>query len=531
MTTIDLAPYSSYFSIITTADSNNLSTGGSDDQDNIFLASNYSSFSADTVSSPDISFDSATGRITVKATGTYLLVYIPTITVAGGTAVGSSISKNGSEVFVSSNLTAFSNTDPVSITCQQIFDLTVGDYLELKISGVSTTAIVAENGSSFTMLKANGDYANIVQTGDGTAGSANTLEVIGDQDLADDGVTTNLNNVTYATATGLLTPANSRPFLLLATLMGTSDTTNQETSIGVYANGSVVDGTAVLIHQDNDPNEESYGLMKSLTGGQTVSGRYQAGSGATITPLKGTSFTAFDVSNNDGAGTPSAFISFAVAADSDAQTVGFKNCFDEDLWTSYSTTVHSAATNITYTSSDGTFVVANAGRYFVLWNVVINNASTSTSRNFLIRKNGASVFVTPGMVYTTYSPVERTVCLILDADAGDSFTFLVQGPRGKFADGTGITMFRVDDLEHLNPFFYDRPGTDLFDDRHAAEALIADDFTINSFSADGRSVQYNRVGSKQVPFTLGIPGPMSLRGKPTSTDGTPQNVSTGQKKN
>mgnify|MGYP003111533434 CR=1 FL=1 len=531
MTTIDLAPYSSYFSILTTVDSNNLSTGGSDDKDNVFLASNYSSFSADTVSSPDISLDSATGRIAVKATGTYLLTYIPTITVAGGTAAGASISKNGSEVFVSSNLTAFSNTDPVSITCQQILDLVVGDYLELKVSGVSTTAIVAENGTSFTMLKANGDYASIVQDADGSAGSANTLEVIGDQDLAGSSITTNLNNVTYATATGLLTPANSRPFLLLSTLMATSDTTSQETAIGIYANGLFVDGTGVLIHQDNDPNEESYGLMRSLTGGQTVSGRYRGGTGTAITPLKGTSFTAFDVSNNDGAGTPSAFISFAIKGDSDAQTTGFKNCFDEDLWSSYRTVVQSAETNITYTSSDGTFVVANAGRYFVLWNVVITDATTSTGRNFLIRKNGDSVFVTPGMVYTTYSPVERTVCLILDADAGDSFTFLVQAPRGKIADGTAISMFRVDDLEHLNPFFYDRPNTDLFDDRHAPEALIADDFTINSFSADGRSVQYNRAGSKQVPFTLGVPGPMSLRGKPTNTDGTPQNVSTGQKKN
>ena len=164
MTTIDLAPYSSYFSIITTADSNNLGTGGTSDQGNVFLASNYSSFSANTVSSPDISFDSATGRITVKATGTYLLVFIPTVTVAGGTGVKSRIIKNGSEVFVTPNMTAFPNTDPISATCQQIFDLTVGDYLEFTLSGDITTALTAQNGTSFTMLKANGDYASITQT-------------------------------------------------------------------------------------------------------------------------------------------------------------------------------------------------------------------------------------------------------------------------------------------------------------------------------------------------------------------------------
>ena len=530
MTTIDLAPYSSYFSIITTVDSNNLSTGGTSDQDNVFLASNYSSFAANTASSPDISFDSATGRVTVKATGTYLLVYIPTITVAGGVGIVGRINKNGSNVLTSAALTAFSNTDPASITCQMILDLTVGDYLEFTISATSTTAVQAQNGTSFTMLKANGDYASIVQDADGSAGSANTLEVIGDQDLAGSSVTTNLNNVTYATGTGLLTPANTRPFLLLATLMATSDTTSQETFVGVYANGSLVDGAAALIHQDDDPNEESYGLLKNLTGGQTVSGRYQGGTGATITPLKGTSFTAFDISNDDGAGTPSAFISFAVAADSDAQSTGEKNCFDEDLWTSYSTTVHSAATGITYTSSNGTFVVANAGKYFVLWNVVLGDATNSSNRNVLIKNGSTTVFNAPAMVFTSYDPLEKTVCVILDADAGDTFTFKLQGVRGKIAEGTGITMFRVDDLEHLNPFFYDRPGTDLFDDRHAPEALIADDFTINSFSTDGRSVQYNRAGSKQVPFTLGIPGPLSLRGR-EGTISEPPIVKPGDKKN
>ena len=497
--------YHSYFSIITTVDSSNLSTGGTSDQDSVFLASNYSSFAANTVSSPDIEFDSTTGRITAKATGTYLLVYIPTITVANNAGVIARVNRNGSTIITSATPVAFTSTDPISITCQGIIDLTAGDYIELTLSGDSTIGLTAENGTSFTMLKANGDYGSLIQTADGSAGTANALEVIGDQDLAGSGnITTNLKNITYASGTGLLTPANTRPFLLLASLMGDSDTTSEETAIELYANGSLIDGAAVLIHSGNDTNEESYGLLKTLTGGQTVSGRYRGGNSTAITTKKGTSFSVLDLSNSDGAGTPSAFISFAVAADSDSQGFGDSNAFDEDNWTSYSTTVHSAATNITYTSSDGTFVVSNSGKYFILWNLFVGSATHSISRDVKILKNGSTVYTTPLMIHTSFDPDEKTVCVILDADAGDSFTFVVNKLRGKIDNGTSITMVKIDDLK------------DLHVQSIPTDSLIADDFTINSFSAQGLSPQHDRAGIKQVPFALGERGPRNLRGRTTS---------------
>ena len=515
---IDLL-YHSYFSIITTTDSDSLSTGGTDEQANVFLASNYSSFTANTVSSPDIEFDSATGRITAKATGTYLLVFIPSITVAGGVGVTARINRNGTNEVALQNLVAFSSTDPISATCHRILDLTAGDYIELTIAATSTTAIQAQNGTSFMMLKANGDYASLAQSADGVEGAAGAEEVIGDEDLAGSGsIVTNLKNITYASGTGLLTPANTRPFLLLATLMATSDTTDKETTIGIYANNTLIDEAAALIHQDNDPNEESYGLLKTLTGGETVSGRYQIAGTAKLTTKKGTSFSVLDLSSNNGAGTPSVFISFAVAVSSDAQTTGEKNCFDEDLWTSYSITTHSAAAGITYTSSDGTFVVDKAGKYLVLWNLVLGNSTNSSNRNALIKNGSTTVFNTPLMVHTSFDPMERTICAILDASAGDSFTFKVQGIRGKIAAGTGVTMVKIDDLK------------DLHVQSTPTDSLIADDFTINSFSAQGLSPQYDRAGSKQVPFLLGSRGPLSIRGRKMGSTGEPPIVKPGDKK-
>ena len=123
------------------------------------------------------------------------------------------------------------------------------------------------------------------------------------------------------------------------------------------------------------------------------------------------------------------------------------------------------------------------------------------------------------MVYTDYDPLERTICVILDADAGETFTFKIQGVRGKIAEGTGVTIFRVDDLK------------DLHVQSTPTDSLIADDFTINSFSAQGLSPQHDRAGTEQVPFALGVRGPMSLRGRRLVSTAPAPNVSTGQKKN
>ena len=122
------------------------------------------------------------------------------------------------------------------------------------------------------------------------------------------------------------------------------------------------------------------------------------------------------------------------------------------------------------------------------------------------------------MFHTSFDPDEKTVCVILDADAGDSFTFVVNNLRGKIDNGTSITMVKIDDLK------------DLHVQSVPADSLIADDFTINSFSAQGLSPQHDRAGTQQVPFALGVRGPMSLRGRRLDSTAPAPNVSTGTKK-
>mgnify|MGYP003628268554 CR=1 FL=1 len=514
--------FHSYFSIGIAADSNALSDEA-DEEENIFDEDNYGTFTTAIVSSPDITFTSSDGRITFGAAGTYLFVGDLTwIVGADGTDTTIKIYKNGSAAYQMTAIPGFvPPLSPICASYHTVLDINAGDYIEVKVSSDDTGTITVQEGTTFVALKANGDYGSLTYTAAANAQSSNgDLDAIGDSDLGGT-VATNLNNVTFQAEAGTLTPANTRPFLMLSTLAGVHSKFN-EVVFSLYANNSAIDTTSATIHKNLDPQEVTYGILKALTGGQTASSRFQSvasGTPGKITIKGGTSFTIFDASNNGGT-YPSAYLSLAVNADSDNNTTGDIICFDSNEWGSYADTDHVTATGITFTADGGTFVVANAGKYFILWNLIIGSASANDTTRTVKIKNGTTVVYTaPWRFNNNFDPLEKTVCLIVDAAAGDSFTFVVNNPDGDFDAGTAISMFKVDEVN------------DLYAQSVPTDSLIADDFTINGFSADGLSPQHDRVVQKQVPFLLGVRGPLSLRGRSLSTTETPPNVSTGDKKN
>ena len=491
--------FHSYFSIMTGADSNALSDSA-DEEENIFDEDKYSSFTATTVSSPDITFTSSDGKISFGASGTYLLVGDVAWTVGGNTDTTIKVYKNGSAAYQLAPIPAFASLDPINASYHAVLDIEAGDYIEIKVSTDDTNTITVQNGTTFVALKANGDYGSLKYTANANQGASTTLEVIGDSDLGGT-VVTNLNNVTYTAAAGTLTPANTRPFLMLSTLAGVHNKTT-ETSFSLYADGSAIDTTGATIHSSLDPQEVTYGVLKALTGGETASSRFQSSSGK-ITLQVGASFSVFDVSNNGGT-YPSAYLSLAVNADSDNNTTGDIICFDSNEWGSYADTDHVTATGITFTADGGTFVVGAAGKYFILWNLVIGSASaSSTERTVKIKNGSTTIYTAPWLFNQNFDPQEKTVCLVVDASAGDSFTFVVNAPDGKFDAGTAITMFKVDDLGDLTV-------------QSTPSKQIADDYTINTLNSDVVGSQYNNTTNKVLPFSLGQLDARNLRGRTTS---------------
>jgi hypothetical protein len=207
----------------------------------------------------------------------------------------------------------------------------------------------------------------------------------------------------------------------------------------------------------------------------------------------------FDITH--GGTDPAALLSLTVNADSDSLTTGNKKCFDSANWASYAKTDRVTAAGITYTAAGGTFAVDSAGKYFILCTVMLSVGSSS-ERTMTVKRGATTVYSAPFYVHVNTDPQEKTTCLIVDAEAGDSFTFVVTDPQGTFDAGTAISMFKVD-----------------FSNESTPSALIAEDFTVNTWEIDTLSSQYNRV-VEEVPVSLGTRGPTSLRGRTTSVSVT-----------
>ena len=485
--------FHSYFSIFTTSDST-----ASASEYNPFDEDNHGTYTSTSVASPDITYTSGDGRVTFGAGGIYLVVFEIPSTVNGTTAVTANIKINGTAVYTSDSVYAAASVDPRNYTFHTVIDVKANDYLEVTIDAGSAT-IVAENGTSLILLKANGDYGSILYTADADAGASATEIAIGDSDNGGT-VTSKLNNVTFAASSGKLTPDNTRKFLMFSTLVALVDTSGEATH-KLYANNSAIDDLPAYLRTDSDPFELSYGLLKSLTASQTASSRV-TGAG-TITVKKGTAFSIFDITNNSGTD-PSAFLSLTQDSDSAAMTSGDKILFDSTSGTDVdAVTARVTSTGITYTAAGGTFVVSTAGKYFLLCSVGIGTATQSTGRTVTVKNGSTAIFTAPWYFHKQRDPQEKTICLIVDAAASDSFTFIVTNPYGKFDAGTAITMFKVDDLKDLT-----LQTTPL--------KQIADNYTINTLDSDVMGNQRDNVTGKVFPFSLGQSGPRTLRGRTTS---------------
>jgi hypothetical protein len=488
--------FHSYLSAMTNSDSNASAAAF-----NPFDEDNYSSFGTYSVSrSPDISTDSSTGRVRFGVGGVYLVFFDSPITVSGATTIVLSLKVNGSAVYTGEGLITTDSVDPRNFSFHTMIEVKAGDYLEVNIDSESSETAVAQNGTSLTILKSNGDYGSILYTADANAAGSGPAEIaIGDSDNGGT-VTSKLNNVTFAAATGKLTNTNTRKFLMLSTLLAEVGT-NGEVVHKLYANNSAIDDLPALFRTTTDPNVISYGFLKSLTATQTSSAR-AIGAG-TITVQQGTAVTIFDITNN---GTePNEYVSLSVNADSNALTTGAEICFDSNNWGSYAKTDQVTAKGVTYTADGGTFTVGSKGAYFILCTLVLGTATASEERTVRIKVNGSSgKYTCPWYVHTAEDPQEKTFCCILNLDAGDAVTVTCNSTKAKFDAGSAFTMFRVDNVNDLHT-------------QEKADDLIKDDYTIKNHDSDVISKQFDTASKTlrnkrgQVPFSVGVPGALNLR--------------------
>ena len=204
-----------------------------------------------------------------------------------------------------------------------------------------------------------------------------------------------------------------------------------------------------------------------------------------------------------------------VADDEFTSTAAEVSPFDED---SYGTADFDTRTSsgITFTPADGKFTVDEPGLYAIVFAPVfsIANGKTVVTK---IKVNGVTQAESTGKVANGPDPLDKTTIAFLELNKNDYVEVTVDRSSGattfKCDLGTSIAIYRY------FGFFKTQASPN-------PEKLIADDNTINTFSQDNLSVQYER-SAEQVPFGLGVRGAATIRGK-NNISSTPK---LGDKKN
>ena len=495
---LDDVKFSSYACVHTSTDSN----AAANLQYNPFRSNAYSTYTATTVASRDISYSSDAGNFTFEVSGTYFVLFdIPGI-VSSGTGVEGRIFVNTAEVYTSTSLFANNSIDPRSYTFFSLVEVNAGDTLNVTVKTIHAgKTLSCQAGSQITLFRVRGDYGSIAYTADST--STTGTRFLGDSDFGGT-IETKLKNVTYTASTGKLTPDNTSTFLMMQSLSALTDA-NTDIAVDLFANGSEIADSTYSVKTTSDPKETTYAILKSLTGGQTAGGRLEPSSGtANITIEQGSSFTIIDVSR-DGS-TPSAMTSITCGSDSNALSSGSDTtCFSSAGWPSYNPTSHVTAAGITYTQSNGRFAFTNAGKYLIYCNLLFN-VSSGTTFTTKVKKNGSSTLYTGNVyIHNNFDPQEKTICLIVEADASDYIEITANPSAGSatFDENCTISILKIDEFDEVYGEI-------------ASTSQIGDDYTINSLNSEVTGRQRHNTVDRALPSSLIIPGPRNLRGRTTS---------------
>jgi len=244
----------------------------------------------------------------------------------------------------------------------------------------------------------------------------------------------------------------------------------------------------------------------------TINTQVKSAPNGGFTIKKGTGVSILDISNNDTL--PSALLSLTLVEDTDAfgTSSGDKDIFEAGNTTgaTFAVTNHITAAGITYNQTDGTFTVAQSGDYLVMATFGIADTSANHGVTLKITIDDTVYYSVSYETRTNAAPNSFPVCLVVSLEAGEALNFLVNDAGAKVADGSSVSIVRLDEVGGSRDLFAESTPVD----------EIADDFTINSFNKDTSDRQYGRL-VEQVPMKLGVRGGISLRGRRVASTTAP----------
>ena len=404
--------------------------------------------------------------------------------------------------------------DPVESTHQAVVSIAADDVLHIQMKTGGNTATVIQGTSVIITEITSGHYASHQAT---AAGSNTNIDEFNPFDTNYSGNPSSYTTVTAGmtvTATdGSFTVNSAGRYLIMVTnlfLMADQSGGTSVITMKLKKGGTAFATRAVTAIAADDPAENTFCLIEDLAAGDVMTATWDtsdATAGDGVQAQKGTTFTIYKLheqlyANGDTVGFFGyPYISVQSLADS-AATVLAVSPFDEDSYSSADFDTR-ASSGITFTAADGKFAVSEPGLYAVVF-APIFSLSSGGNTVITINVNGTTQVTSAAKVANGPDPLDRTTTAFLVLNKNDYveiFTDMEAGKPAVIKTGTSIAIYRY--------FGFFKTEDTL------ASGLISNDFTINTFSQDNLSVQYER-NVDQVPFKQGIRGPISLRGRTTN---------------
>ena len=419
--------------------------------------------------------------------------------------------------------------DPVESTHQAVVSIAADDVLHIEMLTAGNTATVIQGTSVIITEITSGHYASHQATADG---SNTNIDEFNPFDTNYSGnpasYTTVTAGMTVTATDGSFTVNSAGRYLIMVTnlfLMADQSGGTSLITMKLKKGGTAFATRAVTAIAADDPAENTFCLIEDLAAGDVMTATWDTSDATAddgVQAQKGTTFTIYKLheevhTNGTTAGFfGSPYISVQNVADDEfTSTAAEVSPFDEDSYGTADFDTRSS-NGITFTPADGKFTVDEPGLYAVVFAPVfsIANGKTVVTK---IKINGVTTVTSTGKVAEGPDPQDRTTIAFLELNKNDFVTVTVDRAGGattfKCDLGTSIAIYRY------FGFFKTQASPN-------PEKLIAGDNTINTFSQDGLSAQYDR-SVDQIPFKFGIRGPATIRGRGTE----PSIVHLGDKKN
>ena len=474
--------------------------------------------------SDDITYTADAGTFTFSRAGIYHIVLSAhTNQVTAHQLQTFEMKLNSASAFYSATKQANTGYTPVESTHQAVVSISADDVLHIEMKTAANSATLIKGTSVIITEITSGHYASHQATADGdnttpvaTGGDPEDLVFFNPFDTNLSGnpgsYTTVTAGMTVTATDGSFTVNDSGRYLIMVnTFFQLANASGGASTITMKLNkgGTAFATRAVVALAADDPTENTFCLVENLSAGDVMTmtmATDDQGTNDGVQALKGSTFTIYRLheqvhTNGDTSGFFGyPYISVQNVADDEFTTTALEvSPFDED---SYGTADFDTRTSsgITFTPADGKFTVSEPGLYAVVFAPVfsIANGKTVVTK---IKVNGTTQVQSTGKVAEGPDPLDKTTIAFLELNKNDYVEVTVDRSGGsttfKCDLGTSIAIYRY------FGFFKTQASPN-------PEKLIADDNTINTFSQDGLSAQYDR-SVDQVPFRLGAG--LNLRGR------------------